>query len=682
MKKKLLILSLMSICFSFNDVKAQDNVDLLTYFRGERVKTNSLIEKKLSAENSIFLKNYKDVIVTLSDEDVHFETTSDIQANNASNLDDIQTGAVGGFNLKGEGIEIAVFDAGSVLPSHLEFRGVPNQQISRVHDLENGVQPLSSHASSVSGLIAAEGYYDFNEIDGASKGALPKALIKHAGFAQTVNGDRFTKLLQYNKLISNHSYAANNGWTDSALSSLGSGYYYSVNASLFSNPNQTLFGAYYSIDFGFDKLVYANPNFIIVKSAGNDYGKGPGVNDPKFRWTGSGYVPFGPNDIIPDANCGDGAYCISNGSLAKNILIVGSVDLPSSNNGVFPASSIQKASYSSAGPRKDGAIKPDLVAVGTNVHVLTHTGPNWMKISSGTSFSTPVVTGAIGALTQLKRLLNNNSQSNFRADEIKALLVHTTIEAGNFEGPDNWHGWGLLDAKKAAEVFLSTHNGNDYLEKNTKISGVDYQKVVVAKPGEKIKVTLSWVDPAAVYLPSVMDRVDDTSSKLVNDFDLRIIDMQTNQVYYPWKLDLSDVTGAAVKGDNLVDNIEQITINNPVINRQYKIVISNKGTLVNSFGQPSNQDYTVLITGGSEQVLSNNNETIKSKIFVYPTLTDEIVNIETDLIIENVNVLDITGKLIYRTMEKQINISHFSSGVYILDITTNEGKLTQKIVRK
>src|SRR5690606_2652303 len=163
---------------------------------------------------------------------------------------------------------------------------------------------------------------------------------------------------------------------------------------------------------------------------------------------------------------------------------------------------------------------------------------------------------------------------------------------------------------------------------------------------------------------------------------LRIIDMETNQVFYPWKLDLANVTGAAVKGDNTVDNVEQITINTPVLGRQYKIVISNKGTLVNSFGQPSNQKYTLLVTGGNEQTLSNDNFNIKSKIFVYPTITDEIVNVETDLQINYINVLDSSGKLVDKTNEKQINISGFASGVYILDINTDEGKLVQKIVRK
>src|SRR5690606_378724 len=99
------------------------------------------------------------------------------------------------------------------------------------------------------GLIAAEGVYDFEGINSASKGVLPKTLIKHAGFALTVNGDRFTKMLLYNVYISNHSYSSNNGWIYGALSSLGQGYYYSVDSSIFSNSSSTLFGAYNTIDY-------------------------------------------------------------------------------------------------------------------------------------------------------------------------------------------------------------------------------------------------------------------------------------------------------------------------------------------------------------------------------------------------------------------------------------------------
>ena len=73
------------------------------------------------------------------------------------------------------------------------------------------------------------------------------------------------------------------------------------------------------------------------------------------------------------------------------------------------------------------------------------------------------------------------------------------------------------------------------------------------------------------------------TSKLVNDLDLRITNVQTNEVHYPWKLDVNAPRNPATKGDNTVDNVEQVLIDQPAAG-VYKIEVSNKGTLVNNDG--------------------------------------------------------------------------------------------------
>lgn len=670
---------LFSVLFGLQSVIAQEKNELLSYFRNERFNVNRLIDAKILTSKDSFLLRNKDVIFSMTDHEIHLEQTNDIRVNQLANIDDLQSGEISNFILNGAGVEVFVFDAGKVLASHDEF----NSANPRIVDLENGSLGLSVHSTAVSGIIGAEGVYDFAGVNAASKGVLPEATIKHAGFSQTVNGDRFTKMLAYDAFISNHSYSSNNGWTNDVLSNLGPGYYYSVDSSLFPDSNTSLFGAYNTIDYSFDRLVYSNPKFIVVKSSGNDYGKGPGLNDPKFRWSEFGYVPFSSTDIVPVSNCDGGAYCISNGSLAKNIIVVGSVNLPNlSYNTEISPSNIVRSSFSNVGPRKDGAIKPDLVAVGANVFVLTHSGPAWMKLGSGTSFSAPVVTGVVGALTQLKRLLINDNQFNYEADEMKALLVHTAMEAGENEGPDNWFGWGLVDAKSAAELIIAAQEGVFLFNKEIKTSGVNYERTIVAKPNEKIKATLSWVDPAANLSTLTQESVLDTSSKLVNDFDLRIVDTVTNQVYLPWKLDLNNVTGAAIKGDNTVDNVEQVIVPNPVVGRIYKVVVSNKGTLVNHIGVPSPQAFALISTGGSLQTLNVEGNILTSQILVYPTLVQENVNIETDLQIIKINVLDVSGKILISTTDKNIDLSSFSTGIYILNINTDEGVLTKKIVKQ
>lgn len=88
-----------------------------------------------------------------------------------------------------------------------------------------------------------------------------------------------------------------------------------------------------------------------------------------YRNSSGNLVTFGfsaPN--IPARNCNTGYDCIGTGSLAKNIIVVGATDiLTAASKRYSNASSIIKSSYSSAGPRDNGGIKPDITTVGTNL---------------------------------------------------------------------------------------------------------------------------------------------------------------------------------------------------------------------------------------------------------------------------------------------------------------------------
>lgn len=366
--------------------------------------------------------------------------------------------------------------------------------------------------------------------------------------------------------------------------------------------------------------------------------------------------------------------------MAKNIIIVGAVNVPTSSDFKFTdASQIIHSSYSSAGPRKDGGIKPDLVAVGTAVLHASSESNNSYGMGNGTSYSAPKVTGAVGAITQLKRLLTGDNSYYFNSDEVRAILLHTTQEAGEFDGPDNKFGWGLLDAKKAAEVVLAAHNNEIIFTRNEKVSGTNFEKLISAKGNEELKATITWIDPpTSNYQTSIAGMISDTSSKLINDLDIRLIDTETNEEYLPWKLDLSDVTGAAIKGDNTVDNIEQILIKAPISGRKYRVVISNKNTLVDYKGNPTTQNYTLLITGAKDENLATNDVGSKSTLSVYPTLAKDIVNIKTNDKIEKVQLFDISGKLISTTKSNSINVSSLSSGVYIINIKTDKEVVSKK----
>jgi serine protease AprX len=103
---------------------------------------------------------------------------------------------------------------------------------------------------------------------------------------------------------------------------------------------------------------------------------------------------------------------------ADSICTVGAID--STNN---------VASFSSTGPTADGRIKPDLVARGAGSWISYPSGACGQQY--GTSFSTPILAGAVACYWQAHKTWNN----------IK-ILDTLRKTASNSATPDNQRGWG------------------------------------------------------------------------------------------------------------------------------------------------------------------------------------------------------------------------------------------------
>ena len=94
----------------------------------------------------------------------------------------------------------------------------------------------------------------------------------------------------------------------------------------------------------------------------------------------------------------------------------------------IPMTPNQMAGFSARGPSTDFGIKPDLVAPGTNVYSATQRAypsgeqfdPSGFGISSGTSFSVPIVAGAAALVKQV--------MPQFTPNQIKSALVNTAVK--------------------------------------------------------------------------------------------------------------------------------------------------------------------------------------------------------------------------------------------------------------
>lgn len=551
-----------------------------------------------------YLEQKKAVLAGFIDNTPIFWQLDDRRANIAANVIPLQEGTLprlNGTKLDGSGLRIMVMDGGKVFEAHQEFTSTGT---TRITDKENGSTSYSAHATNVAGIIGAAGVRNFSDTyggAGGAKGVLPNVLMDSYAFTTTPLGDNYQKLQNATGTnISNHSYGINVGWSYNASGPLGAGWYFPFQ-NYSTEPKDTFAGSYYDQDASFDRIVYANPDQIVVKSAGNYYGDGPNPGDPVYVLSEDGktYRALRADELAPAKNCAGGFNCIGWGSLAKNIIVVGAADqlpppyLNTSNDNII------RSGYSSVGPRKDGAIKPDISAVGTNMVSPTYTSATVYDsyiVGNGTSFSAPVISGIAGALTQLYQKTTGSTSAVYKADEMKALLIHSASDAGR-PGPDIDFGWGFADATKAAELVLDKAENKIIFERKILNSGTAIAQNIIAKAGNPIKVSISWIDPAAVPFTTVNKLFYDTTSRLVNDLDLRITDTVTGEIYYPWKLSIADPLADAQQGDNTVDNIEQVLIQTPVAGRTYRVDVSHKGNLVNENGTVSPQNFTIIATG-------------------------------------------------------------------------------------
>jgi len=69
---------------------------------------------------------------------------------------------------------------------------------------------------------------------------------------------------------------------------------------------------------------------------------------------------------------------------------------------------------------------------------------------------------------------------------------------------------------------------------------------------------------------------------------------------------------------------------------------------------------------------------------IYPNPTTDLVNIELkeNLTLEKVLIYNINGQLVKETSDKIINVSGFAKGIYNVQVLTNQGKATKKVVVK
>lgn len=395
-------------------------------------------------------------------------------------------------------------DSGEAGTLHPDFAGTVNKGFSFGLGANNWADPMG-HGTHVAGSVMSRGTASNGVLRG---GAYEAGMVPQGMWSPII--DNLTVPPRLNRLF------------DAA---------YAEGARLHTNSwgNPNSLGAYDAMAAQVDDFMWKNPDMLVIFAAGNS-----GTDEDK------------------DGRIDPGS--VSSPGTSKNSLTVGASENETSLGGIqVPISSLRPAKdnwgaepifsskvsdngrgiamFSSRGPTKDGRIKPDVVAPGTNIlsNKSTVEGASEMwgvynkdyVWSGGTSMATPLTAGAAALVRQT--LAERFATAQPSAALVKAMLMHTALDLypGQYgEGtatqelktlrPNSDQGYGRVDMEKLASLNSATTVVDN---KAGLATGEEQAVEVQLKAGQKLLVNLVWTDSPGT--PSA-------AKALVNDLDLSV----------------------------------------------------------------------------------------------------------------------------------------------------------------
>ena len=146
--------------------------------------------------------------------------------------------------------------------------------------------------------------------------------------------------------------------------------------------------------------------------------------------------------IAVDITVANGIVCVSSAGNERNSTW-GHIIAPADADSVISTAAVdvegELASFSSPGPSFDGRIKPEVSAMGVDVHMASPWNLNGFTEANGTSFSCPLTAGVAALVLQ--------THPNWAPMTVRDALMMTASQAST---PDNDFGWGIIDALGAA----------------------------------------------------------------------------------------------------------------------------------------------------------------------------------------------------------------------------------------
>ncbi len=489
------------------------------------------------------------------------------------------------FNSNGSGLTVGMWEAIDPVGNSWRPRNTHQDFGNRISIIDANGTGFGSHATHVAGTLIGS---PPSGVSGDSRGMAPSANLNayssvgHTSEMATAAGGNNPLL------ISNHSYGRISGYEFDGVANTGSPFFVNFNQWTWHGPSweynangdDPTFGEYEGTGRSIDQICYNAPYYLPCFAAANDDNDNPQTGtfaDDEVRIAvGSVYVNYDPT--MHPAGDGDQASSIPAYANATNILTVGNM-----------TKSLGINVSSSRGPTDEGRIKPDICGIGTDLYSADNNANDDYASKTGTSMATPNVAGTLLILQDGFEGLNGNDGKYMKSATLKGLAIHTATDYGN-TGPDYTYGWGLFNAISATNIIQQdawvggTSNAmmiEDTIVTSSDIFSFDFK----AEGTEDVRITLCYTDPV----------LGGSATSLQNDLDLRLVDQVNGNTFMPYVLTPLTPTATAITGDNDIDNVEQIYLENSnvVAGRKYKIEVKVEGSLFQNDIQP----FSVIVSG-------------------------------------------------------------------------------------
>jgi hypothetical protein len=487
------------------------------------------------------------------------------------------------------GLDVGSADSATVHPDFLNAGGA--SRVAYINDLTQDPHPLPGHDPTGHGTINASIMGGFNNKTGSAYGDA-------TGFQYGLGAAPFARI-GVSKLFKDDLTFGNFSYPQFTAQAYAGGARISNNS--WGSPCSDLCNSYGAANFDdaqvFDALVRdadlntpGNQSMTILFASGND----GDINKPSVA------IPGTAKNVITVG-------------ISENVRTDGTDGCGVRNSDADNAQDI--VFFSGYGPLQDGRAKPDLVAPGSHMsgaatqdktyamaapgdigvcNKYFPPGQTLYTWSSGTSHSTPIVSGAAALAFQwLKTTLGAEPSPAL----VKSFILNSTSYMnGAFGGdslPGAHQGWGLLDIGRMFESTSRILYDESPSRTFTESGGAPVETSgVIADPTKEFRVMLAWTDPPGD---------SGTNAPYVNQLNLEVV---VGGVVYSGNHFSKQYSTAGGQND-FVNNVQGVRLpagtTGPFVIRVRPTVIAGDGVPGN--GSPLDQDFALVVTNGRETAI-------------------------------------------------------------------------------